>query len=116
MPQAKAEKAAKPKPTGSASEAAARSQPEDASDGAAKKPKMLKKARAAGADDLKQIKGIGKVLEDKLNGLGVFHFDQIAAWTIEEVNWVNDHLSFKGRIQREEWIPQAKTLAEESKA
>jgi NADH-quinone oxidoreductase subunit E len=57
---------------------------------------MLKKARAAGADDLKLIKGIGKVLEDKLNGLGVFHFDQIAAWSDEEVNWVNDHLSFKG--------------------
>lgn len=115
-PQAKAEKAAKPKPTGTASEAAARSQPDDASDSAAKKPKMLKKARAAGADDLKRIKGIGKVLEDKLHGLGVFHFDQIAAWTDEEVNWVNDHLSFKGRIQREEWIPQAKTLAEETKA
>jgi NADH-quinone oxidoreductase subunit E len=115
-PQAKAEKAAKPKPTGTASEAAARSQPDDASDGAAKKPKMLKKARTAGADDLKKIKGIGKVLEDKLHGLGVFHFDQIAAWTDDEVNWVNDHLSFKGRIQREEWIPQAKQLAEETKA
>jgi NADH-quinone oxidoreductase subunit E len=115
-PQAKAEKAAKPKSTGTASEAAARSQPDDAAEGAAKKPKMLKKARAAGADDLKQIKGIGKVLEDKLNGLGVFHFDQIAAWTGDEVNWVNDHLSFKGRIQREEWIPQAKALAEETKA
>ncbi|MFN3225473.1 MAG: NADH-quinone oxidoreductase subunit NuoE [Hyphomicrobiales bacterium] len=115
-PQAKAEKAAKPKPTGTASEAAARSQPDDAPEGGAKKPKMLKKARAAGADDLKLIKGIGKVLEDKLNGLGVFHFDQIAAWSDEEVNWVNDHLSFKGRIQREEWIPQARQLAEETKA
>jgi NADH-quinone oxidoreductase subunit E len=115
-PQAKAEKAAKPKPTGTASEAAARSQPDDASEAGTKKPKMLKKARAAGADDLKLIKGIGKVLEDKLNGLGVFHFDQIAAWSDEEVNWVNDHLSFKGRIQREEWIPQARQLAEETKA
>ena len=115
-PQAKAEKTAKPKPTGTAGEAAARSQPVEASDGPAKKPKTLKKARATGADDLKTIKGIGKVLEDKLHGLGVFHFDQIAAWTDEEVNWVNDHLSFKGRIQREEWIPQAKRLAEETKA
>jgi NADH-quinone oxidoreductase subunit E len=115
-PQAKAEKAAKPKSTGTASEAAARSQPDDASEAGTKKPKMLKKARAAGADDLKLIKGIGKVLEDKLNGLGVFHFDQIAAWSDEEVNWVNDHLSFKGRIQREEWIPQARQLAEETKA
>jgi hypothetical protein len=56
--------------------------PDEASDtGPAKKPKVLKKARAAGADDLKQIKGIGKVLEDKLHALGVYHFDQIAAWT-----------------------------------
>jgi NADH-quinone oxidoreductase subunit E len=94
--------------------AAAASQVTD--DGPAKKPKMLKKARASGADDLKLIKGIGKVLEDKLHGLGVFHFDQIAAWSDEEVTWVNDHLSFKGRIQREEWIPQAKALAEETKA
>ena len=84
---------------------------ETTEDGPAKKPKALKKARAGGADDLKQIKGIGKVLEDKLNGLGIFHFDQIAAWGDEEVNWVNDHLSFKGRIQREEWIPQATALA-----
>ncbi|MEM1284190.1 MAG: NADH-quinone oxidoreductase subunit NuoE [Pseudomonadota bacterium] len=84
------------------------------SEGPAKKPKVLKKARAAGADDLKLIKGIGKVLEDKLNGLGIFHFDQIAAWGEEEVNWVNDHLSFKGRIQREEWIPQATALAAEN--
>lgn len=80
-------------------------------DGPATKPKMLKKARAAGADDLKLIKGIGKVLEDKLHGLGVFHFDQIAVWSDAEVNWVNDHLSFKGRIQREDWIAQAKVLA-----
>jgi predicted flap endonuclease-1-like 5' DNA nuclease len=42
-------------------------------------PKCVKKARAGGADDLKQIKGIGKVLEDKLHGLGSFTFDQIAA-------------------------------------
>jgi NADH-quinone oxidoreductase subunit E len=116
-PRAKAEKAAKPDTTGTPGEAAARSIPDEASDiGPAKKPKVLKKARAAGADDLKQIKGIGKVLEDKLHALGVYHFDQIAAWTNEEVNWVDDHLSFKGRIQREEWIPQAKRLAEETKA
>lgn len=106
-PAKKADAAAAPKST---------TTPQATDDSPAKKPKMLKKARASGADDLKLIKGIGKVLEDKLHGLGVFHFDQIAAWTDEEVNWVNDHLSFKGRIQREEWIPQAKALAEETKA
>lgn len=116
-PKAKAQKAARPDPTGTAGEAAARSTPAKAeADGPAKKPKVLKAARASGADDLKKIKGIGKVLEDKLHGLGVFHFDQIAAWSGDEVNWVNGHLSFSGRIQREEWIAQAKVLAEETKA
>lgn len=115
-PKAKAEKAARPDSTGTSGEAAARSTPADAgAEGPAKKPRVLKKPRAAGADDLKKIKGIGKVLEDKLHGLGVFHFDQIAAWGEEEVNWVNGHLSFSGRIQREEWIAQAKVLAAEKK-
>lgn len=110
-----APKKAAAKPAASKPAAKAAAEPTNAaSDGPAKKPKMLKKARASGADDLKRIKGIGKVLEDKLHGLGVFHFDQIAAWTDEEVNWVNDHLSFKGRIQREDWIVQAKKLVDES--
>ena len=94
-----------------ATKTAAQAAPAESAEGPAKKPKVLKKARASGADDLKKIKGIGKVLEDKLHGLGVFHYDQIAAWGEEEVNWVNGHLSFSGRIQREEWIEQAKVLA-----
>lgn len=81
------------------------------SDGPAAQPTALAKARDGGADDLKRIKGIGKVLEAKLNGLGIWHFDQIAAWGEGEVNWVNSHLSFSGRIQREEWIKQAVALA-----
>lgn len=85
-------------------------------DGPAAQPEALEGARGGVADDLKLIKGIGKVLEGKLNGLGIYHFDQIAVWGDEEVNWVNSHLSFSGRIQREEWIAQAKVLAEETKA
>lgn len=80
-------------------------------DGPAAQPEALEGARGGVADDLKLIKGIGKVLEGKLNGLGVYHFDQIAAWQDSQVNWVNSHLSFSGRIQREEWIAQAKVLA-----
>lgn len=122
-PKAAATKAADAKPAEpkkapakkAAPKAAEAAAPAATDDGPAKKPKVLKKARAGGADDLKQIKGIGKVLEDKLHGLGIFHFDQIAAWGADEVNWVNDHLSFKGRIQREEWIPQAKALAADGK-
>ncbi|WP_319530097.1 hypothetical protein [uncultured Cohaesibacter sp.] len=89
--------------------------PKDATDeqkanAVGKKPKLLKKARKAGADDLKRIKGVGKVLEGKLNDLGIYHFDQIANWTRDEVAWVTTFLNFKGRIDREKWIPQAKGL------
>lgn len=77
-------------------------------DGPAEQPEALSAARGGQPDDLKLIKGIGKVLEAKLHGLGIFHFDQIAGWGDAEVNWVNSHLSFSGRIQREEWIAQAK--------
>lgn len=85
--------------------------PQDKANAAGKKPKLLKKPRKAGADDLKRIKGVGKVLEGKLNDLGIYHFDQIAAWKRPEINWVTTFLSFKGRVDREEWVSQAKLLA-----
>ncbi len=76
------------------------------------KPEMLKKARAGGSDDLKMIKGVGPKLEALLNKLGVYHFDQVAGWRKAEVSWVDDHLEgFKGRVSRDNWVSQAKTLA-----
>ncbi|MCC0016359.1 MAG: NADH-quinone oxidoreductase subunit NuoE [Rhodobiaceae bacterium] len=80
-------------------------------DAAGKKPRMMKAPRKAGADDLKMIKGVGPKLEGVLNGLGIFHFDQISAWKPEEVSWVDEYLKFKGRIVRDDWIAQASTLA-----
>lgn len=62
-------------------------------------------------DDLKWIAGVGPKLEETLNGLGVFHFDQIAKWTKSEIDWVDDYLKFSGRIERDNWIDQAKALA-----
>ncbi|MBD3678115.1 MAG: NADH:ubiquinone oxidoreductase [Rhodobacteraceae bacterium] len=62
-------------------------------------------------DDLKKIRGIGPGLEQKLNGLGIFHFRQIAALTPANVEWLDEQLSFKGRIERDEWIRQAKEFA-----
>ncbi|MAN73321.1 MAG: NADH-quinone oxidoreductase subunit NuoE [Henriciella sp.] len=68
------------------------------------------------SDDLKKIKGIGPKIETQLNELGVHRFAQIAAWSDDNVKWVDGYLSFRGRIQREEWISQAKTLASEDKS
>ena len=75
------------------------------------KPATLTAARASGADDLKLLKGVGPALEKTLNELGFYHFDQVAAWRKAEVEWVDSRLKFKGRIVRDEWIKQAKTLA-----
>jgi NADH-quinone oxidoreductase subunit E len=74
-------------------------------------PELLNAPRGGQADDLKQIKGVGPKLEAALNGLGIFHYDQIAGWSAAEAAWVDDRLSFKGRIARDGWIEQAKALA-----
>ena len=77
----------------------------------ARPPRMRKPARP---DDLKRISGVGPKIEGTLNGLGIYRYTQIAAWKKAERNWVDDHLKFKGRIEREDWVRQAKTLARES--
>lgn len=61
-------------------------------------------------DDLKKILGIGSVLEEKLHDMGIYHYHQIAAFTDEDIANINTHLNFPGRIERDEWIPQAKEL------
>ena len=67
-------------------------------------------AVVAEADDLRRIKGIGPKIAGILNELGIQRYDQIAAWSASDIDWVNERLRFKGRIEREEWIPQAKAL------
>lgn len=62
-------------------------------------------------DDLKRIKGVGAVIEKTLNELGIYQFTQIAQWSNDNAAWVDNLLSFPGRIDREEWISQAKTLS-----
>lgn len=71
-----------------------------------------KAAAAAGDDDLKQLSGVGPALEKKLLEAGVTSFAQIAAWGPEEIAEFDEKLSFKGRIEREGWVEQAKTLAQ----
>jgi len=79
--------------------------------GGGKAPRRLSKPRAGGADNLTEISGIGPKIHDQLNEMGVFHFDQIAEWKQAECDYVNANLRFKGRIEREEWVKQAKALA-----
>ncbi|MBY6153038.1 50S ribosomal protein L21 [Vannielia litorea] len=76
-----------------------------------KKAAPKKAAKAEGGDDLKQLSGVGPALEKKLHEAGVTTFAQIAAWTDEDVAAMDEKLSFKGRIEREGWIEQAKKLA-----
>ncbi|MES0809102.1 NADH-quinone oxidoreductase subunit E [Roseibium sp. SCPC15] len=82
-----------------------------ASSAAEKEPEILKEARDGKPDDLKKLKGVGPKLEATLNELGFFHFDQVASWGPEEIAWVDSRLKFKGRIERDGWIEQARILA-----
>ena len=76
------------------------------------KPETLSAPKGDGADDLKEIKGVGPKLESMLNEMGFYHFDQIANWGPEEVAWVDANIKgFKGRVSRDNWVDQAKTLA-----
>lgn len=94
---AEAKKPAKAKPT--------------AKPAAKTKPAAKAKAEApAGGDDLKKLSGVGPALEKKLVEAGVTTFAQIAAWTEADVAEMDEKLSFKGRIEREGWIEQAKEL------
>ena len=78
----------------------------------AKPANLLTAARDGKPDDLKKISGVGPKLEGLLHENGVFHYDQIAAWTAEEIAYMDDQLSFKGRIERDEWTKQATALME----
>lgn len=84
---------------------------------AAKKAPALSNTLAAPrggkADRLILIKGIGPVNEKKLNEHGIFHFDQIAAWKKADIAAAEAYLAFDGRIEREDWMGQAKVLAKQ---
>ncbi len=74
-------------------------------------PSNLLSAQPDQVDDLQMIKGIGPSLEGKLNALGIYRFDQIAAFSDENLVWVDDQLvTFKGRCFRDDWVGQAKGL------
>lgn len=82
----------------------------------AKKATAPKKSAASSApDDLKRISGVGPKIEGQLKAMGITTFAQIAAWKKADAEAFSEQLKFKGRIEREQWIPQAKKLAKEKK-
>jgi NADH-quinone oxidoreductase subunit E len=78
------------------------------------RPVSLKKP--AKPDDLKLISGVGPKFEAILNGLGIYTFEQVASWQKRQRDWVDGYLNFKGRIERDDWIRQAKALAKGGRA
>lgn len=75
-------------------------------------PELMDAPRPEGRDNLKLISGVGPKLEETLNEMGIWHFDQVAKWGEKEIAWVDSRLRFKGRIERDDWMSQAKILAE----
>lgn len=78
------------------------------------RPTLLKSARRGKPDKLSEIDGIGASIEAKLFALGIFHYDQIAAWTVEQADWVSTEIGFAGRALRENWVKQAAALVKKT--
>ena len=108
--KAAAEKAAAEKAAAEKA-AAEKAAAEEAAKAEAVKPYGLSGPIGGKADNLTRIKGIGSKINGILNDLGIYHFSQIAAWTEKDIEEVDARLKFKGRIQREKWVEQAKILA-----
>lgn len=101
--------------TGGKKPAAKKAAPKKAAAPAAEKPAKAAKAQAAPAsaeiiDDLKLISGVGPALEKKLHDAGVTSLKDVSEFTAADIARVDEVLSFKGRIEREEWVQQAKDL------
>lgn len=77
------------------------------------KPTGIDAPREGKGDNLRQIEGVGPALEKLLHSMGIFHFDQVAAWGEAEVAWMDSQLKgFKGRVTRDKWVAQAKLIGE----
>lgn len=78
----------------------------------AKAPAAKKAAKPAAdfTDDIKLIGGVGPALEKKLIAAGITSLTQIAAWKKADVAKFDEELEFHGRIERDEWVAQAKDL------
>lgn len=76
-----------------------------------KAPELLKEPRDGKGDDLTLIWGVADKLKENLNAMGIWHFDQIAKWTQDQVDWFEASMpGFKGRVARDKWIEQSEKL------
>ena len=85
----------------------------EAADVAPARPLALERPVEGAPDDLTLIGGIGPRIQEVLNSLGIYHFDQIADWSPENIAWIDDYLHFNGRVKREGWVEQAAILVGE---
>lgn len=83
---------------------------------AQQRPPDLHGPRGGKPDDLRKIKGIGAKTESALHDLGIYHYDQIAAWTGAQIDWLEGRIAIKGRIRREQWVEQAILLMTDTRA
>ena len=74
------------------------------------KPLILSSPRPSGKDKLIKIKGIDLKVEKDLNKLGIFHYNQIAAWSNKNCDWIEEFLQLPGTAKKNQWIEQAKIL------
>ena len=74
---------------------------------------VIGEATVENKDDLKKISGVGPVYEEKLNSLGIYTFEQVSKLTPESIQAIEELTKyFPGRIEREDWMSQAKKLME----
>jgi large subunit ribosomal protein L21 len=83
---------------------------EDKTEAKAAAPKKAAKPDADFNDDIKLIGGVGPALEKKLNAAGVTSLTQIAAWKKADAAKFDEELDLRGRVERDEWVAQAKDL------
>ena len=77
----------------------------------APRPASLYDRRPDVVDDLKEVKGIGPVMEHVLNEKGCYHFKQLANFSKRDIEWISAALgSFPDRIERDNWVGQAQML------
>lgn len=76
------------------------------------KPLIRSAPRPAGKDNLQEIEGIDSALEEKLNELGIFHFDQIAKWNHKNCHWIEEYFTLEdNQVKESSWVEQAKSLS-----